>query len=635
MKILFLILASLTAWNVVAKDDPKYPVSSISAELKEDANIVVREDVMRFRINSKSSANLYVHQVFTIFNEKGNKHAEQIIFYDKLTKIIDINGNAYDANGKLLKKLKKSDIYDQAAYDGFTLLSDDRLKRIDLSQAIYPYTVEYEYEIEFKFLYYIPSSWWGGEHISHENASYQLIYPKDLKPRYQLVNSEVAPLKESLPDNFESLTWKFKNLKPTKLETMGPPMEEIVPHILVAPGAFEFSGYAGNMESWTSYGQWQQSLNKDRNQLPESTRQKIKDLTKGLSSTEEKVKAIYEYMQGKTRYVGIQLGIGGWQPFPASTVDETGYGDCKALSNYTIALLKEAGINGYYTIIKAGAGESAVKADFPSNQFNHVIVSVPNGRDTLWLECTSQTNPFGYQGSFTEDRWALMVTEKGGELVRTTNYKPEQNLQSRTAVVTLDASGKADAKIKTTYQGIQYENGGLNRKISNADDQKKWIENNTDISNFTLNSYSMKEVRKKIPSAIVTLDLTMSRYATVSGKRLFVTPNLMNRTTQIPEKIAERKTDVVRKLNWMDLDTIQFNVPENLYPEFLPQPVKITSKFGEYESSFKFDAGKVTYTRRMKVWKGRFPKETYNELVDFYKNVGKADNIKLVFLNKT
>lgn len=228
-----------------------------------------------------------------------------------------------------------------------------------------------------------------------------------------------------------------------------------------------------------------------------------------------------------------------------------------------------------------------------------------------------------------------MVTEKGGELVRTTNYKPEQNLQSRTAVVTLDASGKADAKIKTTYQGIQYENGGLNRKISNADDQKKWIENNTDISNFTLNSYSMKEVRKKIPSAIVTLDLTMSRYATVSGKRLFVTPNLMNRTTQIPEKIAERKTDVVRKLNWMDLDTIHFNVPENLYPEFLPQPVKIASKFGEYESSFKFDAGKVTYTRRMKVWKGRFPKETYNELVDFYKNISKADNIKLVFLNKT
>ena len=78
-----------------------------------------------------------------------------------------------------------------------------------------------------------------------------------------------------------------------------------------------------------------------------------------------------------------------------------------------------------------------------------------------------------------------------------------------------------------------------------------------------------------------------------------------------------------------------FMLPENLYPEFLPEPIKIKSKFGEYEAGFKFDAGKVVYVRRMKVWKGRFAKETYNELIDFYKSANKADNIKLVFLSKT
>lgn len=228
-----------------------------------------------------------------------------------------------------------------------------------------------------------------------------------------------------------------------------------------------------------------------------------------------------------------------------------------------------------------------------------------------------------------------MVTEDGGKLVRTINYTPEQNLQSRTAMVTVDASGNAKAKIKTTATGIQYENGGLNWSFNNSDKQKKWIEENTDIPNFSVNSFSITEKKDKVPSAAINLDLTLSRYASASGKRLFVTPNLMNRISGAPEKIAERKTEVVRKSNYLDLDTIQFTVPENLYPEFLPEPMKYTSKFGEYEASFKFDAGKVTYTRRMKVWKGRFPKETYPELVDFYKNVSKADNIKLVFLNKT
>jgi hypothetical protein len=109
----------------------------------------------------------------------------------------------------------------------------------------------------------------------------------------------------------------------------------------------------------------------------------------------------------------------------------------------------------------------------------------------------------------------------------------------------------------------------------------------------------------------------------------------MNRITRVPEKITDRKTEVVRNVNYLDVDTIKFTIPDNLYPEFLPEPIKLASKFGEYEANFKFDAGKIIYTRRMKVWKGRFPKETYNELVDFYKGVSKADNTKLVFLNKT
>jgi hypothetical protein len=613
----------------------KYPVSAIAEELKKNVDVVVRDEQCVFKILSRSSAIWHVREVHTIFNEHGKWAAEKDIFYDKLTKITDINAFVYDASGNQIKKLRNKDISDQAAVDDGTLFSDDRVKVIDLSQTTYPYTVEIEYELSFAFLYYIPSESWGGERISHEKASYQLIYPKSLKPRYKLLNSNVQPSIEPLANDFESVTWSFSNLKPDKIESNGPGYEEIVTRLLVAPTAFEFSGYAGTMETWTDYGKWQQSLNKERDLLPEQTKVKIKDLTKNLATIEEKTKAVYEYVQNKTRYVGIQLGIGGWQPFPASVVDEVGYGDCKALSNYTVALLQAVGIKGYYTIIRGGRNEQSINPEFPSNQFNHIVVSVPNGKDTLWLECTSQTNPFGYQGKFTEDRWALMVTEDGGKLVRTINYQPEQNVQSRTAEVRLEESGNATAKIRTTNKGIQYENGHLDYFISSPDKQKKWIEKNTMIPNFNINAYSIKENKDKIPYAIVNLDLTLNRYASVSGKRLFITPNLMNRWSNIPEKTTERKSDVVTRSNFIDLDTIIFNLPETLYPEFLPETVKVTSKFGEYEASFQFDAGKVTYIRRMKVWKGRFPKEAYNELVDFYKNVSKADNIKLVFLNKT
>lgn len=615
--------------------DIKYPISSIPEELKNGVDVVIREDLMRFRIISKNHAVFYAHEVITIFNENGNERAKRVIGYNKNEKILSFSGYVYDATGKQIKKLKNSEIYDQSAVDESTLFSDNRIKVANLSQASYPYTIEFEYEVEYKYLYSIPGLWLGSERSSTEKVSYQLIFPADLAPRYKAFKIETSPKKEKLADGSESITWTLENVKPLKFESYGPIRSEQTPHIMAAPSKFEYEGYQGDMSTWKDYGVWQLKVNNGRDQLAESTKAKVKELVKGKTTIEEKTKVMYEFLQNKTRYVNIAEGIGGLQPFPASVVDEMGYGDCKALSNYMVTLLKEAGVKAYYTKIYAGERNREIEIDFPSHQTNHIVVSVPNEKDTIWLECTNQINPFGYQGTFTEDRWAMMVTEEGGKLVRTINYKPEQNIQSRTVEVVMDAAGNAKAKIRTTSTGIQYENDDLNWAISSSEKQKKWIQENTDIPSFSINSFSMNEMKDKIPSVIVNLDLTLNRYASVSGKRLFVTPNLMNRISQMPEKMTERKTDVLRKSNFIDLDTVIFTMPENLYPEFLPQPVKISSRFGEYEVNFSFDAGKVIYTRRLKMWKGRFPKDSYNEMADFYKSISKADNTKLVFLNKT
>ena len=370
--------------------------------------------------------------------------------------------------------------------------------------------------------------------------------------------------------------------------------------------------------------------------MPDQLKLKVKELTTGLSSTEEKAKALYYYLQSKTRYVSIQLGIGGLQPFPATTVDELGYGDCKALSNYMVAMLKEAGIKGYYTTIMAGEDEMDVIRDFPSHQSNHVIVAVPNGKDTMWMECTSQTKAFGYMGSFTGGRTALMITDEGGKLVRTPDYTVDQNRQFRTAELSIEANGNVKAKVKTTYTGTQTENGGLDEiQDSKYEDQKKWVQSNTDIPSFNITSFTIAGNKNRIPTTVVKINLDLNRYASVSGKRLFVTPNLMNRNTYIPEKVPDRKTEVVRRNGYIDIDTINVVLPQALYPEFIPPAVKLNSRFGEYEATYAFEEGKIVYIRKLKMLKGRFPKESYNELIDFMKGVNKSDNIKLVVLNKT
>ena len=183
---------------------------------------------------------------------------------------------------------------------------------------------------------------------------------------------------------------------------------------------------------------------------------------------------------------------------------------------------------------------------------------------------------------------------------------------------------------------MQYENDNLHFTLNNQyDDQKKWIQETTDIPSFDINSFSISDHKSKIPSAIVKLDLSLKRYATVSGKRIFITPNLMNRSTYVPEKVEVRKTNVVRTTTYTDLDTIRYHLPEGIYPEFIPQPAKINSRFGEYEALYKLDQGSLLYIRRVKMNKGVFPPESYQELVDFYRGIMKSDQTKLVFMSKT
>lgn len=614
--------------------DPKYSVATIPEDMKTGMYAVIRESDSKFYIDSKNRSSHYVRKVITILNAKAKTYASLDVWYDKLRKIESIKANVYDAEGTLIKKLKQTDITDQSAISG--LYEDDRVKHADLSQNTYPYTVEFEYIINNKYLYSIPEfHLYTDDEISIEKISYAIVYPKELKPRYRLYKLE-SPKIGTETDKRESMTWTFEKIKPTRFEPFDPAADKVIPNIKAAPAEFEYEGYAGNMKSWEEYGQWQALLNKGRDMLPEPTKQKIKELTKGLTTTEEKAKVVYGYLQSKTRYVSIQLGIGGLQPFEASVVDQTGYGDCKALSNYTIALLKEAGVKGYYATIMSGEDADDVIPEFPSHQANHVIVAVPNIKDTLWLECTSQTNPFGYLGTFTGDRKALMITENGGKLVNTIRYTADQNTQYRTADVTVQANGDASAKVRTTYSGIQYESGDLNFYLDNQyDEQKKWVQKNTSIPSFDVGAFSMTNKKDKVPAAVVKVDLVLKRFASVSGKRIFLTPNLMNRLSYIPEKVESRKTNVVLKMAYTDIDTIHYHLPEGIYPEFLPAPVKLRSRFGEYDASFTLDQGELVYIRRVKMNKGEFPAESYNELIEFYKGRSKADNTKMVFLSKT
>ena len=627
----FVSLANKTDNNIPTN---KYAVHSIPEELLKDAHAVVRMDAQVFELKSPKEGTLTHKYAITILNPNGDDYAYFTEQYDQLNKISSIKGKIYDKYGKLLRKIKKKEIRDQSAVSSISLFEDTRIKIVEVLSNEYPFTIEFEYERKYSGLRAYPL-WFPvlSYHISVQHSSYQAIIPNNQKIRFQSLNFSQEP-RIDVQGRFQIYNWEMKNRAAMKQEPYGPHYREIFPIIIIAPNQFEYEGYKGNMETWKSYGKWVYDLTKGRDELPPESVMNIKKLVKGMDQKEQKVKAIYEHLQSKTRYISIQLGIGGMQPFKAKEVDKNGYGDCKALSNYTLAMLKAIGIKSYHVSIGAGRNNPSIDPNFPSAYgTNHRILCVPLENDTIWLECTSQNSPFGYIGSSNHDKPVLLVTEEGGKVVRTPCYKQSDNTQIRNATVKIDPDGNANIDVTTKFRGIQYENVSF-QFIKNEKEQKEILYQMLDISNMEIESFSYAQIKDRIPEATEEIKLKIKNYASSSGKRIFIPLNILNKIKKAPKKIKNRKTDVVQRMAYIHTDEINYEIPGYFKIEHLPKPVNIESDFGTYEATVTQTDNKIIYTRTIKIHKKTFPPERYKDLQAFYKKIAKADKMKLVVIKE-
>ncbi len=183
--------------------------------------------------------------------------------------------------------------------------------------------------------------------------------------------------------NTRPINESVNNLPVIEYESGAVSFESRYPCIILAATRFKMDDYEGDMTSWKNLGIWYNSLHKGLDQLPEDRKAFLKDLVKDAKDDREKVRIIYNYLQKNFRYVSIQLGIGGWKSLPANFTDQKKYGDCKGLSNYMYAALKAVGIKSYPALINAQYNKEPLDPSFPMSGFNHVILCVPQPKDSI------------------------------------------------------------------------------------------------------------------------------------------------------------------------------------------------------------------------------------------------------------
>lgn len=618
MKRFFSIILFFAA-SAIAVAQEVWRASDIADSLKREAYSVVRDYKAVVTASSQKSMIVHYHRVVTILNKKGEDHALWNCTTDDFSQLTSFSGKIYDEQGKVRQKLKRSDVHTSQYSEH--LATDNQKNYVEPPVMDYPYTIEYDWEVKSSNGYveydFFSPVWYDRQAL--EKASFKVTVPTGTKIRYMSLPHEQNPQKLEDGKN-DVYVWNMPPMRCLIDEEYDDHSMYICPSVIAMPYEFVFGESSGILDTWENKGKWFHQLAEGRGNLLPADKQKVKELTAGCTSDKEKIAALYKYLGDKTRYVSIQLGIGGWQPMSAEEVGKTGFGDCKALTNYMQALLKEAGIESCQTIISTRYSE--LLKDFPNmHQTNHVILTIPQADGSnMVVECTNPQLPLGFISGDYAGHQALQVVNGVGKLIRIPEYTPDNNYEKIVADVQLQADGKSVVKFSDDHYGDRYD--AVRSIVYQGDKERKervshWIS----LQDPVVESVKVNETKTDIPHLDVQSELK-GTYAKINGNKMFIVCNPF-RNVHIPRFRKDRTRPIITENAYRLEDEIRITLPDGyVYPASQNADTTKTD-FGSYTLDIRQDGQKLIIKTSFTINKGRFDINRKDDFANFREKISK------------
>ncbi|ASK32578.1 DUF3857 domain-containing protein [Chryseobacterium sp. T16E-39] len=606
-----------------------YPVSAIPENLKKDANAVIRKDFTTIQINKIDEIKYQMNTVTTVLNKGGDSEALTYIPYEKGDHISDVKVIIYDESGKKVKSYSKSDFGDFANNSSGVFYSDNRYLALTYTPTQYPYTVEFSYQITNENTIFIPDFVpFTNTNVSLEESQFKIVNNSGIELRTKTYPSLYNYTSVVESSDGTGKVFAYKNVPAIDDAFLLPKPVKILPKVSFSLAKFNLEGKQGSITSWKDFGVWYyENLVTPASVSTPQIKAEIASLN--LSGTkEEKIKKIYQYMQSKTRYIFVGLGIGGWLPMMPDEVQKKGYGDCKGLTNYMKTLLDVAGIPSYYSVINSSSSQESFDPDFPKMGGNHAILMVPTEKGNIWLENTSQQIAFNHLGYTTTDRNVLSVKKEGIELINTPVYSADQNKEKQTLKIKLNEDNSINGQGQFAFTGNQYDYS-LRFTTLSPKEKNEFIKNQLNVLHFE--NIEMKDFVNDRENAVAqyNLDFKAINYSKNAGSSMVfrAVPIFSDTNYKIEEK-RDLPFEIMQSFE--DEYKITFEIPKNYKIEEVPTDVKLPSEFGTYQLSFVKNGEELTVTRTIRVNKGMYPKEKYNDYIKFRKKTLNMDNSKIL-----
>jgi len=372
--------------------------------------------------------------------------------------------------------------------------------------------------------------------------------------------------------------------------------------------------------TWAEVGEWYRGLAMERAQPTDALRARVEEVTKDAKTPEEQVRAIYQFVSARTRYVGIDFGVGRYQPHAAMEVLTNQYGDCKDKDTLLEAMLRAKGFATAPALIGAGI---APTPEVPSPaMFNHVITTVNLPEGKIWLDSTPEVAPYRYLLATLRDEQALVVPVEGAAgLERTPEQPPYPLIAKFEATGTLDADGKLVAKVTASYRtDDEVFVRALARNVAPAewDKASQYVSSTTGFSGTTSDTHfaGVDDLSKPVE---LSYTYTRHPYGDWDDRRI-IPPFPLLELKMLGADATEPETDIEFGAPRTVIATAHIKLPEGYHTD-VPDPVHVKTDFVTFDKTYRFDGKELMIERTVVVLKKKLAKTEWKRYQAFTKSI--------------
>jgi hypothetical protein len=537
------------------------------------------------------------------------------------------------------------------------------LKQKDFVERSFPSFVLYQ---DIRFMTATAPSAGPGSIVAFEFEARRHSYSNQINQFFQ----EANPVREvrislTLPPG-----WEFKDSWPSESaitstqvgpghwewaahDLSGIDPEPMMPERFVLLGRLAIAYFppaeTGNMGSWSALGHWYAGLTAGRRDPTPEINTEVEHLIAGKADFDSKIRILTAYLQSEIRYVAIEIGIGGYQPHPASDVYRYHYGDCKDKATLLSSMLHVAGINSNYILIDTDRG--FVNPAVPSVWFNHAILAIEipaetratqygstvtakDGKRYIIFDPTDEYTPVGSLRAELQNSYALLVTDSGGELIRTPLLDPDTNTIERTGRFVLTSDGGLSGEV-SEHRGGDFA-ARERARLHNWDEHERtqYFEHylGRSLQGFTLDSFDVQQAEQFQKDILIKFKFSTPQYGHTRGSLMLVRPRVLGESSMSVEhkprhysvELGETKTEI---------DSYDIEIPKGYAVDDIPDPAKIDVGFASYQSKFEVDGPKLHYWREYIVRDLSVPPERFSDWVRLQGIIG-ADETAAAVLKR-